>query len=53
MNSGESHWLSGVSLVMAYVLVSVGFFFHTDTRYDAPPPLLDLVGDLDPQSGVS
>ena len=35
IQTGESHWLAGATLVMAYVIISVGFFFHTDTRYDA------------------
>ena len=30
IQTGESHWLAGIILVVAYVVVSIGFFFHVD-----------------------
>jgi len=35
IQTGESHWLAGIILVVAYVVVSIGFFFHVDLP--APP----------------
>ena len=34
IQTGESNWLAGLVLVMAYVIISIGFFYHTDTRYE-------------------
>ena len=36
IQTGESHWMAGLVLLMSYVVVSVGFFYHSDTRYDVP-----------------
>ena len=30
IGTGESHWLAGVVLFMAYVIISIGYFFHVD-----------------------
>jgi len=32
IQSGESNWLQGVMLVVAYCAVSAGFFVHKDER---------------------
>ena len=29
---GKSNWLKGLTLVLAYVLLSASFFFHVDTQ---------------------
>jgi len=38
IQTGESHWLAGVVLMMTYVMISVGFFYHTDDRYIVAAP---------------
>ena len=30
IQTGESHWLAGIILIIAYLMISVGFFFHVD-----------------------
>ena len=30
IQTGESHWLAGIILVVAYLVISIGFFFHVD-----------------------
>lgn len=35
IQTGESHWLAGIILIVAYIVVSIGFFFHVDVP--APP----------------
>ena len=30
IQTGESHWLAGIILIVAYVVISIGFFFHVD-----------------------
>jgi len=40
IQTGESHWLSGIVLITAYAIISVGFFFHIDLPVLSPPPSL-------------
>ena len=35
IQTGESHWLAGIILFMAYVIISICFYFHTDEPYTA------------------
>jgi len=37
IQTGESHWLSGIVLICAYVVVSIGFFVHIDLPPSAAP----------------
>lgn len=39
IQSGESHWLTGIVLFVAYIIIAIGFFFHVDLP-TLPPPLL-------------
>ena len=37
IQTGESHWLTGCILFIAYVIISIGFFYHVDLPAPSAP----------------
>ena len=44
IQTGESHWLAGIVLITAYIILSVGFFYHIDLPSPPPPAALLSAG---------